>query len=82
MDKEGPPVYNALHTIPEEAPEDEHPEGVEPDEYYYDEHDDDDHHDAHAHEHHHGAKKEAHESFNFTDVESMMWRKVRICVLT
>jgi hypothetical protein len=79
MELTAAPVYNALHTsvegrslasIPEAEP------GVEKEEeFFYDDHDDDDqaiHHQAHMY----GVKKETLESFDFTDAESTMWRKV------
>ena len=62
-------MYNALHTIPEEPTENE--------EFNLEEQEEDDHdsnHDGHAH-HHHAAKKELQESFDFTGVESLSWRK-------
>jgi hypothetical protein len=62
-------TYNVLHAIPEDAAEDE----VMIDEHEDDEHDD---HHSHSHKHHAAAKKSVHESFDFTDTESLMWRKV------
>jgi hypothetical protein len=58
------PVYNALH-------------GDEHDNEALVDHDDDEHdeHEAHgAHKYHN--KREIQESFDFNDVESMMWKKV------
>jgi hypothetical protein len=67
----GTSTYNVLHAIPEDAAEDE--DGG------MDEHDDDhdDHDDHNGHKHHQAAsKKPTLESFDFTDTESMVWRKV------
>ena len=65
------PVYNALHTIPEEVADRAESEAD------YDDHDDDEtHSDGHHEHHHHDVKQELHESFNFSDIESPMWRKV------
>jgi hypothetical protein len=84
MDHTSPPVYNALHSIPEnyviEGVEAQlvgdiiHPEKDE--EYYVEDYDDDEH-DVDHHDHHkHGFKRETLESFDFTDTESTMWKKV------
>jgi chloride channel 7 len=66
------PTFNILHyTEGEAAPEDEGQELVEDK--------DDDHSDMDEHSHHnlhkYTSKKETLESFDFTDCESMMWRK-------
>ena len=68
------PVYNALHSIPEEET---HHEEVdhEVDEDKFDEADEDEDHDDHK-GHHHGEKKQIQESFDFTDAETLSWRKV------
>ena len=72
----GPPTYNALHPIPEDFAAEGEAEELEKEEFYYEDHDDDDH-DVH-HEHHmHNVKREVLESFDFTDAESTMWKKVR-----
>ena len=70
------PTYNALHPIPEDfAAEGEAEAGEKGDEYYFEDQEDDEH-ELH-HEHHvHGVKKEVLESFDFTDAESTMWKKV------
>ena len=70
------PVYNALHPIPEDfAAEGEAEAGEKSDEFYFEDQEDDEH--EHHHEHHvHGVKKEVLESFDFTDAESTMWKKV------
>lgn len=89
MDHISPPVYNALHSIPEnyviEGVEAELVGDVvlEKDEEYYIEDYDDDENDADHHNHHkHGFKRETLESFDFTDTESTMWKKVlKNCVV-
>lgn len=70
------PTYNALHPIPEDlVAEGEAEAGEKEDEFYYEDLEDDEHDLHHAH-HVHGVKKEVLESFDFTDAESTMWKKV------
>ena len=69
-------VYNILHGEPDN-PTDQI-EVVET--HDYDEDRDDDLHDHKSHSKH-AHKKEVVESFDFNDVESMMWRKVSFNVL-
>ena len=69
----GAPVFSALHTIKEN--DDENLEEAHQEEEYIDEHEDDDHVDPHSHGHHHHTKKEIQESFDFTGIESISWRK-------
>lgn len=61
-------TYNVLHNEMDEGD----PEQVE--EIYEEEEEEEEH--LHQHSHKHEAKKEALESFDFNDTESMMWRKV------
>lgn len=74
MEKHQGAVYNVLHgegdNIPSEPGELPMGDGAHE---YEDDHDDDEH----GHKHHkHAHKREVLESFDFNDVESMMWRKV------
>lgn len=71
-------TYNVLHNLPddqvgEETPTGDHQPFLEDQEAYDDDDDDYDHSHQHKHKHEH---KEVLESFDFTDSESMMWRKV------
>lgn len=70
MEKHQTAVYNVLHGDQDMG------EGIESHEVHdYEDDHDDDHLSAHKH-HKHEHKKEVVESFDFNDVESMMWRKV------
>ena len=70
------PTYNALHPIPEDFAAEGEAEELEKEEFFYEDHDEDEH-DVHHNSHMHGVKKEVLESFDFTDAESTMWKKVR-----
>jgi hypothetical protein len=61
-------TYNVLHNEMDEG----NPEQV--DEIFEEEEEEEEH--LHHHSHKHEAKKDALESFDFNDTESMMWRKV------
>ena len=76
-------TYTPLHTIPadnEEGPEDNSPRTAHAETLLegddYNEEDDNDEHETQQHKHQ--FKKEVLESFDFNDVESMMWRKVSL----
>lgn len=70
-------TYSVLHNVSENEPGHETASAREDMDLMEDENDDEI--DLHAHHHHHKtqAKKEVLESFDFNDVESMMWLKVR-----
>ncbi len=78
------PTYTPLHPVvgeSEEVVEDnsprQHAETLDGDDYTYEEDDADDHE---THHQKHLFKKEVLESFDFNDVESMMWRKVILSI--
>lgn len=69
------PVFNVLHSNETDAHNEEENHADDDDDH-------DDHHKSHGHGGHKGgSKREVQESFDFTDVESMAWRKVRCIIL-
>ncbi|RYY86397.1 hypothetical protein EON63_05875 [archaeon] len=69
-------TYSVLHNVPDNEPGHDNASARDDIDLMDDENDDEI--DLHAHHHHHKtqAKKEVLESFDFNDVESMMWLKV------
>ena len=87
-------TYNVLHNVVEETGSEFQVEGMVPNAVQditpfqhenSDDYDDDDYdsiHDTHGNSKHAEEKKQVLESFDFNDVESMMWRKVINFLLT
>lgn len=64
------------YALPQHSQHSQHSRHSNQEDYDYNDDDDNDDIVAHRHKHNH-MKKEVLESFDFNDVESMMWRKVK-----